>query len=47
MIRVRAQSLGWNRTADFPVPVVPFDLRMSIEPGLVDRRGAYKGRREI
>ena len=39
MIRVRALSLGWNRAADFPVPVVPYDLRMSIEPGLVDRRG--------
>src|SRR3982751_1383804 len=39
MIRVRAQSLGWNRSADFPVPVVPYDLRISIEAGLKDRRG--------
>jgi hypothetical protein len=39
MIRVHAQSLGWNRSADISVPVVPYDLRMSIEAGLVDRRG--------
>ncbi|MDQ3674030.1 MAG: hypothetical protein M3365_06620 [Gemmatimonadota bacterium] len=41
-IRVRVRSLGWNRSADFPVPVVPYDLRMAIEPGLVDRRGASR-----
>jgi len=34
------RSLGWNRSVDFSVPVVPYDLRMSIEPGLADRRGA-------
>ena len=39
-LRVRVRSLGWNRSADFSVPVVPYDLRMSMEPGLVDRRGA-------
>jgi len=39
MIRVRANSLGWNRSADFPVLVVPYDLRMGLEAGLVDRRG--------
>jgi len=39
MIRVHARSLGWNRSADFPVPVVPYDLRMSLDTGLVDRRG--------
>jgi hypothetical protein len=39
MVRVSAQSLGWNRSADIPVPVTPHDLRMSIEAGLVDRRG--------
>ena len=45
MIRVRARSLGWNRSADILVPVIPYDLRMALESGLVDRRGAYKGRR--
>lgn len=39
-LRVRVRSLGWNRSVDFSVPLVPYDLRMSIEPGLVDRRGA-------
>jgi hypothetical protein len=39
MIRVRARSLGWNRSAEFAVPVVPYDLRMSLDAGLVDRRG--------
>ena len=35
----RARSLGWNKSADFPVSVVPYDLRMSLDAGLVDRRG--------
>jgi len=38
-LRVKVRSLGWNRSVDFSVPVVPYDLRMSIEPGLADRRG--------
>jgi hypothetical protein len=38
-IRVRVRSLGWNRSADFSVPVVAYDLRMSLDTGLVDRRG--------
>jgi hypothetical protein len=44
MIRVRARSLGWNRSAEFSVPVVPYDLRMSVEAGLVDRRGVQPQR---
>jgi hypothetical protein len=39
MVRVRARSLGWNRSADFPVSVIPYDVRISLEAGLVDRRG--------
>ena len=39
-LRVRVRSLGWNRSADFSVPVLGYDLRMAIESGLVDRRGA-------
>ena len=38
-IRVRVRSLGWNRSADFSVPVVAYDLRMGLESGLADRRG--------
>jgi hypothetical protein len=43
MIRVRARSLGWNRGADFPVMVVPYDLRVALETGLRDRRGVRAG----
>lgn len=45
MIRVRARSLGWNKSADFPVRVIPYDVRLSLEPGLVDRRGVVGGPR--
>jgi hypothetical protein len=38
-IRVRAQSLGWNRQVELRVPVVQYDLRASLEAGLPDRRG--------
>jgi hypothetical protein len=41
-VKVRAQSLGWNRSTEFTVPVVPFDLRHSLEAGLPDRRGLRK-----
>ena len=39
MIRVRAYSLGWNRQTEFPIPIETHDQRMSLEAGLVDRRG--------
>lgn len=38
-IRVRVQSLGWNRHAELRVPVVQHDVRCALEPGLRDRRG--------
>lgn len=38
-VKVRAQSLGWNRHAEFRVPVVQHELRSTLEPGLPDRRG--------
>lgn len=38
-VKVRAQSLGWNRHTEFRVPVVSHDLRNDLEPGLPDRRG--------
>jgi hypothetical protein len=41
-VKVRAQSLGWNKQAEFRVPVIPHDLRNSLEPGLPDRRGLRK-----
>ena len=38
-VKVRALSLGWNRQTEFRIPVIPHDLRSSLEPGLPDRRG--------
>ena len=38
-IRVRARAAGWNAHADITVPVTPHDVRLSLEPGLADRRG--------
>lgn len=38
-VKVRAQSLGWNRHTEFRVPIVQHELRTSLEPGLPDRRG--------
>ena len=38
-VKVRAQSLGWNKATEFQVPVVPYDLRNALEAGLPDRRG--------
>lgn len=39
-LRVQATSLGLDSRAEFMIPVVQHALRMSMEPGLVDRRGA-------
>jgi hypothetical protein len=38
-VKVRAQSLGWNKSTELRVPIVPHDVRNSLEPGLPDRRG--------
>ncbi|MEO8577210.1 MAG: hypothetical protein ABI556_10940 [Gemmatimonadales bacterium] len=43
-IKVRVQSLGWNRVTELRIPVVPYDLRATLEPGLPDRRGMRKTR---
>ena len=41
-IHVSAQSLGWNRHTEILLPVIPFQLRASLEAGLPDRRGTFK-----
>lgn len=41
-IRVRAQSLGWNKSTELRVPVIPHQLRSALETGLPDRRGLKK-----
>jgi hypothetical protein len=38
-VRVRARAAGWNAHADITVPVIPHDVRLSLEPSLADRRG--------
>lgn len=39
VVRVRARSAGWNASADITVPITSYDVRLSLEPGLADRRG--------
>lgn len=41
-VKVRAQSLGWNKQSEFRIPVVPHDVRSALDPGLPDRRGLRK-----
>lgn len=41
-LRVKVWSLGWNKQTEFMLPVIPYDLRMALEPGIVDRRGVRK-----
>ncbi|MBA3657127.1 MAG: hypothetical protein H0W69_07235 [Gemmatimonadaceae bacterium] len=43
-LQVKAWSLGWNKETEFALPVTPHDLRMALEPGVVDRRGILKKR---
>ena len=38
-IDVRVRAPGWNESARLVLPVTPYDLRLSLDPGLVDRRG--------
>src|SRR5215213_1764006 len=41
-LKVRAQSLGWNKQVEFRIPVIPHDLRNALDPALPDRRGLRK-----
>lgn len=40
LVRVQVNGLGVNAWAEFSLPVVQYEVRLSLEPGLVDRRGA-------
>ena len=42
VMRVRARSPGWNAATEFPIPVMPHELRLALEPGLADRRGVQR-----
>ncbi len=41
-MHIRARALGWNAHAELLVPVMHHELRLSLEPGLVDRRGVRR-----
>jgi hypothetical protein len=42
VIRVRAQAPGWNAKTDLSIPIRHHELRLSLEPTLVDRRGVRR-----
>ncbi len=39
LVRVAGRAAGWSAHADFPIPVMHHELRLSLEPELADRRG--------
>ncbi|MFW5951448.1 MAG: hypothetical protein ACOCVZ_04965, partial [Gemmatimonadota bacterium] len=41
-MRVRVRAMGMDRKVRFRLPVEHHDVRMSLEPGLVDRRGVRR-----
>jgi hypothetical protein len=41
-VDVRVRAPGWNESARAVLPVTPYDLRLSLDPGLVDRRGVNR-----
>jgi hypothetical protein len=44
-VRVHTRALGWDRHAEFLLGVESHDLRLSLEPGLADRRGLLRSQR--
>jgi len=47
VVQVRVRTLGWNARTEFPMPVMAHELRLGLEPGLADRRGALRGIRRL
>ena len=43
-VQVRVRTLGWNRQAEIVLPITPYELRLSVDPELPDRRGADRHR---
>jgi hypothetical protein len=41
-IEIRVRALGWNTRATIVLPVMPYELRLSSDPGLADRRGSER-----
>src|SRR6185295_3404846 len=42
LVRVRARAMGWNAHTQFLVPVLHHELRLTLEQGQPDRRGAKR-----
>ena len=38
-VDVQVRAPGWNESARVVLPITPYDLRLSLDPELVDRRG--------
>jgi hypothetical protein len=41
-VHVHTTALGWESRAEFVLPVTHHELRLSLEPGLADRRGVTR-----
>ena len=41
-MEVRARTLGWNASARVVLPVAAYELRLSLDPTLADRRGGER-----
>ncbi len=41
-VEVRVRAAGWNERAEIILPVTPYDLRLSLDTELVDRRGVTR-----
>lgn len=44
-VRTHARAMGWDKRAEFLLPVRSHELRMSLESGLADRRGLLRTQR--
>ena len=42
LARVRARAMGWNAHTQFLVPILHQELRLTLEQGQPDRRGAKR-----
>ncbi len=47
-VEVHVRTLGWQTRATLVLPVMPYELRLSLDSGLADRRGSQRrvGRRQ-
>ena len=41
-VDVHVRAPGWNARAQVVLPITPYDLRLSLDPALVDRRGVER-----